>query len=245
MGVDIQTWRLKIGVFVQPNKCRRTMRSIYVSGRCVLTIMRIYLLFVVLVLNLSGDVELNPGPPKGSEKPSEPRTRTRQQTLSFTGGADSRLSSGPGRLSRSPDGGSQRELFSFLAQMKSDLSTQMTTQNQGVMKEVGAINRKIDGLTQKVNDLQSENQTLKHENANMQKQLNSVISKLDYIEGQSRRNNVRITGLHGRIDEDWAATEQKVRSFLINELEMQEMESVDIERAHRISRLIIINALLL
>ena len=110
----------------------------------------------------------------------------------------------------------------------------MTTQNQGVMKEVGAINRKNDGLTKKVNDLQSENQTLKHKNANMQKQLNSVISKLDYIEGQSRRNNVRITGLHGHIDEDWAATEQKVRSFLINKLEMQEMESVDIERAHRI-----------
>ena len=43
---------------------------------------------------------------------------------------------------------------------------------------------------------------------------------------------MRITGLHGRNDEDWAATEQKVRSFLINELEMQEMEQVDIERAH-------------
>ena len=234
MGVDIQTWRLKIGVFVQPNKCRKAMRSIYVPGRCILTIMRIYLLFSVLVVNLSGDVELNPGPPKLSES----RTRTRQQALSFAGGADRRISSGtssgPGRLSRSPDGGSQRELFSFLAQMKNDLSTQRTTQNQGVMKEVGAVNRKIDGLTKKVNDLQSENQTLKHENANMQKQLNSVISKLDYIEGQSRRNNLRINGLHGRIDEDWAATEQKVRSFLINDLEMPEMEHVDIERAHRI-----------
>ena len=61
MDVDIQTWRLKIGVFVQPNKCRRTMRSIYVSGRSILIIMRIYLLFAVLVLNLSDDVELSPG----------------------------------------------------------------------------------------------------------------------------------------------------------------------------------------
>ena len=93
--------------------------------------------------------------------------------------------------------------------MKTDLSIQMTTQNQGVMKEVGAVNRKIDGLTKKVNNLQSENQTLKHKNANMRKQFNSVTSKLDYIEGQSRRYNVRINGLHGRIDEDWAATEQK------------------------------------
>ena len=140
IGNDIQTWRLKIGVFMQPNKCRKALRSIYVSGRCILAIMRIYLLFSVLVVNLSGDVELNPGPPK----PSEHRTRTRQQTLSFAGGADRRTSlemlSGTGRLSSSPDGGSQRELFSYLAQIRNDLSTQMTTQNQGVMKEVSTIN---------------------------------------------------------------------------------------------------------
>ena len=145
------------------------------------------------------------------------------------------------RLSRSPVGGSQSELFSFLTHMKNDLSTQMTTQNHDVMREVGTINRKIDGLTKKVNDLQSENETLKRENSKMQKQLNSVISKLDYIEGQSRRNNVRITGLHGRIDEEWATTEQKVRSFITNELDMQELDQkkvqvgkVDIDRAHRI-----------
>ena len=238
MGVDIELYRLRIGVFVQPNTCRKVLRSIYVPGRCILTIMRIYILFAVLVVNLSGDVELNPGPPKPSEKSSEPRARTRQQTLSFAGAADRRTSSGmpfeAGRLSRSPVGGSQSELFSFLTHMKNDLSTQMTTQNHDVMREVGTINRKIDGLTKKVNDLQSENETLKRENSKMQKQLNSVISKLDYIEGQSRRNNVRITGLHGRIDEEWATTEQKVRSFITNELDMQELDQVDIDRAHRI-----------
>ena len=84
--------------------------------------------------------------------------------------------------------------------MKTDLSTQMSTENQDIMKEVGTINRKIDSLTKQVNDLQTENDMLKSENAKMQKQLFSVASKLDYIEGQSRRNNVRITGLHGRLN---------------------------------------------
>ena len=79
--------------------------------------------------------------------------------------------------------------------MKTDLSEQMTKQNQDVMKEVGTVNRKIDGLTKQVHDLQTENDVLKSENAKMQKQLSSMVSKLDYIEGQSRRNNVRITGL--------------------------------------------------
>ena len=100
----------------------------------------------MLLVNLNGDVELNLGSPKPSEKSSESRTRTRQQTLSFSGGADRRLSSGvsdeSGLLSRLPDDVSQGELFSFLAQMKSDLSTHMTTQKQGVMKEVGGNKQK-------------------------------------------------------------------------------------------------------
>ena len=115
-----------------------------------------------------------------------------------------------------------------------DLSTQMSTENQDIMKEVGTINRKIDSLTKQVNDLQTENDMLKSENAKMQKQLFSVASKLDYIEGQSRRNNVRITGLHGRLSEDRDTTEEKVRAFIQNDLNMPEMEGVEIERAHRI-----------
>ena len=141
MGVDIQTWRLRIGLNCQPNKHRNIFRCLTVSGRGLLTIIRIYVLFSVLVINLSGDVELNPGPPREAR-------RTRQQTLSFSMPSDRRLSSGgnadPERLSRTPDmgrdRGSQSELFSYLAQMKTDLSTQMSTENQDIMKEVGTIN---------------------------------------------------------------------------------------------------------
>ena len=121
----------------QIQSCKKVVRSIYVSGRSIL--MRIYILFALLVVNLSGDVELNPGPPK----PSEPRARTRQQTLSFAGAGDRRTSSGipfeAGRLSRSPVGGPQSESFSFLTHMKNDLSTQMTIQSHDVMREVGTI----------------------------------------------------------------------------------------------------------
>ena len=182
MGVDIQTWRLRIGLNSQPNKHRNISVSNGV-GRGLLTIIRIYVLFSVLVINLSGDMELNPGPPREARG-------TRQQTLSFSMPSDRRLSSGgnadPECLSRTPDMGRDRwlqsELFSYLAQMKTNLSTQMSTENQDIMKEVGTINRKIDSLTKQVNDLQTENDLLKSENAKMQKQLFSVASKLDYIE---------------------------------------------------------------
>ena len=43
-------------------------------GHCLLSIIRIYILFSVLVINLIGDVELNPGPAK--EAPT-PRRQTR------------------------------------------------------------------------------------------------------------------------------------------------------------------------
>ena len=114
--------------------------------------------------------------------------------------------------------------------MKTDLSTQ----NQSVMTEVKAINTKIDNLTQRVQDLKTENEELKKSNINMQTQLNLVSSKLDYLEGQSRRNNLRFNGLHGRFDEDWEVTEQKVRSFITNDMEMPSHEYVEIERAHRL-----------
>ena len=65
--------------------------------------------------------------------------------------------------------------------MKTDLSEQMTKQNQDVMKEVGTGNRKIDGLTKQVHDLQTENDVLKSENAKMQKQLSSMVSCLNWI----------------------------------------------------------------
>ena len=116
MGFDIHTWRLRIGLNSQPNKHRNICRCLTVSGRGLLTIIRIYVLFSVLVINLSGDVELNPGPPREAR-------RTRQQTLFFSMPSDRRLSSGgnadPERLSRTPDMGrdrwSQSELFSYLA----------------------------------------------------------------------------------------------------------------------------------
>ena len=57
-------------------------------------------------------------------------------------------------------------------------------------------------LAQSVQDLKTVNEELKQSNAELQTQLGSVASKLDYLEGQSRRNNLCFNGTHGRFDED-------------------------------------------
>ena len=107
-------------------------------------------------------------------------------------------------------------------------------QNKNVLSEVKNIKTKIDNLAQSVQDLKTENEELKQSNAELQTQLSLVSSKLDYLEGQSRRNNFRFNGLHGRFDEDWDVTEQKFRSFIKNDMGMPDHEDVEIEQAHRL-----------
>ena len=231
MGVDKQTWRLRIGTYVQPRKCRNVLNKLYVSGKAVFGFVRMTLVFSLLLM-LCGDVEPNPGPSKPVRQSD--RVTTRQSTLSFS--ADRRASVEPtGPPVGSPFSGGvqerpQSELFTFLTQMKKDL----LSQNTRVMNEVKSINTKLDDLTQRVKDLKSENEELKESNKSLQTQLSSVVTKLDYLEGQSRRNNLRFNGLHGKFDEEWEVTEQKVRSFVKNDMEMPGYQFVDIERAHRI-----------
>mgnify|MGYP000178630543 CR=1 FL=1 len=58
--------------------------------------------------------------------------------------------------------------------------------------------------------------------------------QLDNLEGYSRRNNIRINGISGSINEKWSDCENKVRDFIKNYLNLPEKENVEIERAHRV-----------
>ncbi len=68
----------------------------------------------------------------------------------------------------------------------------------------------------------------------MKQELSNVSSKLDRLEGHSRRNNLRFLGVEGRVSESWEETEQKVRHFISNTLGLTDMHDVEIERAHRV-----------
>lgn len=57
--------------------------------------------------------------------------------------------------------------------------------------------------------------------------------KIDYLENQSRRNNIRISGLDEDDDENWNDTELKVKRFLNSKLEFPYPEDIEMERAHR------------
>ena len=57
-------------------------------------------------------------------------------------------------------------------------------------------------------------------------------SKAEYLENQSRRNNIRVNGIEESVDETWEETEEKVKEAVKAKLGME----LEIERAHRVER---------
>ena len=53
-------------------------------------------------------------------------------------------------------------------------------------------------------------------------------------EDRSRRNNIRVDGIEEDENETWVNTENKLRSFLYDELEIT--DELSIQRAHRVKR---------
>ena len=111
----------------------------------------------------------------------------------------------------------------FLREMKAEVRSDLST-----------INSKVDDISNTVNMLKSENESLKKENQEMKKQMHSLCSKIDSLEGHSRRNNLRFLGISGTSGEKWEDTEQKVRHFIKDTLGLPDFEHVEIERTHRV-----------
>ena len=62
---------------------------------------------------------------------------------------------------------------------------------------------------------------------------NDNSEKLDYLENQTRRNNLVIEGIKtDKADETWAETETKVKELFTSKLKL-DPDTVEIERAHR------------
>ncbi|KAI8499875.1 hypothetical protein Bbelb_221920 [Branchiostoma belcheri] len=81
---------------------------------------------------------------------------------------------------------------------------------------------------QKVEDIDTEITLLK-------KDITVNDTKVDYLENQSRRNNILIDGVADTKDETWEQCEQKVRELVKEKLKL-DPKQIEIERAHRNGR---------
>ncbi|KAH3839132.1 hypothetical protein DPMN_112555 [Dreissena polymorpha] len=76
----------------------------------------------------------------------------------------------------------------------------------------------MDKIMSTISDLKSDNERLKQDNIDLKQQVTDMQQKLDITENQSRRNNLKIHGIPGTINEQWDTTEQKLREFMKNTL---------------------------
>lgn len=283
MGVDIHMWRVKIGLFTMPNKCRTRVRGLKLPRTVIFVGLRWILIMSVVLLN-SGDVETNPGPTgQGSRTARQSHasnsvvTRSGQRTLSSSfslsqpaqrtdvtdvsrplsasvlnlsqqvesrrqSNATSQPCTSAQQLQHplSPSGRdsyiniqntqTSGGMFDFLRQMKTDL----TRQNNRMVDELSRVNFKMDSLSESITQLRSENEQLKRENQEIKSELKSMSKQLDMMDGQFRSNNLRIDGIPGTINEKWADSEEKVRNFMKNDLQIENSEDFDIEKSQRV-----------
>ena len=68
----------------------------------------------------------------------------------------------------------------------------------------------------------------------IQDDLDHQEEQMEYLENQSRRNNVRVDGIPEEDNETWEETEAKVKQVLKDELNLP--SAPDIERAHRVGK---------
>ncbi|WAR29874.1 hypothetical protein MAR_003442, partial [Mya arenaria] len=120
------------------------------------------------------------------------------------------------RLLKKPLSGRPEEV-KIVKDMKAEVST-----------DLAAINSKVDDIHNSVNILKAENESLRQENLEIKQEFGKLVSKVDSLEGHSRRNNLRFYGIQGRLGEKWEETELKVRQFI------SELDRVKIERAHSV-----------
>ena len=237
MGVDLGTYRQRIGSFLMPFKSSKTSGTLTlplaVRIRFLMTLKLATCLTALLLT--CGDIETNPGPS------TEPRT-SRQTTLSFieaTASPSHRVET-PSSQSSPPrsqnlqktrsqkrtqkTGSSEPDIMAFLQDMRSDFNN----------ANLDTLSNTIDGISSSVNELKMENELLREENIKMKEKLDRLYNKVDKLEGHSRRNNLKFRVISGQINEPWDETEQKIRDFIKTELDRPDLEHVDIERAHRV-----------
>ena len=107
---------------------------------------------------------------------------------------------------------------------------------ESVPQGINNINQNIMDLRDEMKSLGGEVTRLKDDNCRMRRMVDKLQGKIDYLENQSRRQNLDIRNLPAQVEkESWADVEGLITGFINKELKIK-LEGGDIERAHRVAR---------
>lgn len=129
-----------------------------------------------------------------------------------------------------------------------DDSSDVKTLLLDIRRDVKFMNTKFDKLERSMLSLREDCKTLKQQNKTLSKKVDVLSSELESVEkvaqenqrknerleSQSRRENLKFYGIDETRRESWEESERKVRTYLSEELSLDESE-ISIERAHRLN----------
>ncbi|KAK7497235.1 hypothetical protein BaRGS_00011529 [Batillaria attramentaria] len=170
-------------------------------------------LLLAQLLQMSGDVELNPGPPKSVEKTIQTRLTTERKN-SETG---------------EPSLG---DVMAKLGSMEISIDSKLDSLRSEVNDTCTTLKSDMNDLKEEVLNLKARNEELLQENLDLRDRLHEMDSKIDDLENRSRRNNLLFYGISRPENETNEECEKAVQDFLTDKLELEEPVSFD--RVHRL-----------
>lgn len=111
----------------------------------------------------------------------------------------------------------------------------LSTRVDNVVKTVESLKASLEFTQKNVAELKPLQEQLVATNNDVKKLNTDLTSKalsLEYLENQSRRNNIRVSGIPETFKETWEEAEAKVKNAVQAKLGIE----LDIERAHRVDR---------
>ncbi len=109
---------------------------------------------------------------------------------------------------------------------------QLTKETQELKCSLQFSQREIEDLTKNNERIELESKSARTDIKTMCETMIKITDKADYLEGQSKKNNVVVDGIPETQNESWKETEDKVRSVITEKLHL-DCSRMEIERAHR------------
>ena len=141
----------------------------------------------------------------------------------------------------------QRNMESFLKLMNEkieksektarDLQRKTEVEMEELRRSLQYSQDEIDEYKQRVQKLEEEKTALEQQVKDLAATTTTLQDDVSYMSDQSRRNNVRITGMADKEGETWEnTTKDVVLPFLQRELDMPNVTAESIERCHRVGK---------
>lgn len=90
----------------------------------------------------------------------------------------------------------------------------------------------VDDLNKRLSDHATSLKSISSEFASVQASFDKLSGKSEYLESQSKRNNIIIDGISEERSESWQDTESKVKKLLSDKLDF-DRKSIEVEYVHR------------